>query len=176
MASSARIAKARIHTKRGLWRHLYVQLIGVATLLLLLQFLLAQHPIVEPVVTQLDDLQKRRLDIYLDLIKLLITGGGVALGAITGFVLNRDKAIAFTPEQRRKIVASWVLGGVSLYCGYWSIDRVDWMLTNNFFDLYLLQVWLPGRAQFLTLLAAIAVFADFIYTSLNTKGETSDHE
>lgn len=175
MASSASTEKVVVHRKRGRWRHLYAQLLGVATLLLLLQFLLAQHPIVEPQVTQLTDLQKRRLDIYLDLIKLLIAGGGVTLGAITGFVLNRDKSIVFTPAQLRKIVASWVLGGISLYCGYWSIDRIDWMLSNNFFDLYQVQVWLPGRAQFLTLLAAIAVFADFIYTSLNGKGRTNDY-
>jgi hypothetical protein len=169
MARSAGTGKPRVQGKRGLWSHLYVQLIGAAAILLLLQFLLAQHPLVEPLVKQLDDLQKKRLDIYLDLIKLLITGSGVTLGAITGFVLNRDKTIVFAPVQLRQIVASWVLGGISLYCGYWSIERVDWMLTNNFFDLYQLQVWLPSRAQFLTLLAAIAVFADFIYTSLNAK-------
>ena len=161
MASSARIGKAGVQRKRALWRHLYAQLVGIAAFLLLLQFLLARHPVVEPVITQLDELQKKRLDIYLDLVKLLITGGGLTLGAITGFVLNRDKSIVFTPDQLRKVVASWVLGGISLYCGYWSIERVDWMLNNNFFDLYQPQVWLPGRAQFLTLLAAIAVFADF---------------
>jgi hypothetical protein len=169
MAFSDQAGKTRAQRKRCPCRHLYAQLVGIAALLLLIQFLLARHPLVEPLVRQLDDLQKKRLDIYLDLIKLLITDSGVTLAAITGFVLNRDKSLVFTRQQLRKIVASWILGGISLYCGYWSIERVDWMLTNNFFDFYQLQLWLPSRAQFLTLLAAIAVFADFIYTSLNTK-------
>jgi hypothetical protein len=95
-------------------------------------------------------------------------------GAITGFVLNRDKSIVFTPGQLRG-VASWVLGGISLYCGHWSSERVNWRLNNNFFDLYQPQVWLPGRAQFLILLAVIAVFAGFIYTSLNAKAKTDGH-
>jgi hypothetical protein len=62
MARSAGTGKPRMQGKRGLWSHLYVQLIGAAAILLLLQFLLAQHPLVEPLVKQLDDLQKKRLD------------------------------------------------------------------------------------------------------------------
>ncbi len=156
--------------RRKPWRsHLYLQFIAVAAFLLLLEILLAQVSLVQPRITQLDDLQKKRLDIYLDVIKLLITASGVTLGAITGFVLNRDKGMVFTDVQLRKVIASWALAGISLYCGYLSIQQVIWMLYHRFFDLYDPHILLPSRAQFLTLLAAIAVFADFIHGTLKRK-------
>ena len=151
----------------ALFSRLYVQFIIVAVLLLALEVLLAHLSLVQPMVKELSETEKKRLDIFLDLVKLLMTGSGLALGAVTGFVLNRDKSLGqFTPGQLRRIVASWGLAGVSLYCGYLTIQQVLWMLASRFFDLYDPHIWLPSRIQLLTLLASIAVFADFIHGSL----------
>lgn len=169
MASQAHTARHGARRRKSWLSHLYVQFVAVAALLLFLEILLARVSLVQPRITALDDLQKKRLDIYLDVIKLLITASGVTLGAITGFVLNRDKGMVFTASQLRKVIASWALAGVSLYCGYLSIQQVIWMLSHNFFDLYDPHILLPSRAQFLTLLAAIAVFADFIHGTLRRK-------
>ena len=167
MPTASRSGHMTSKTRPSFWSHLYVQFLAVGCVLLVLEVLLTKVSLVEPRVSDLNELQKRRLDIYIDLTKLLITASGVTIGAITGFVLNRDKSIQFSPSQLRKIVASWGLAGVSMYCGYLSIQQVIWMLSVGFFDLYEAHLWLPSRLQFLTLLASIAVFADFIHGSLN---------
>ncbi len=129
--------------KPSLWSRLYVQFLAVALVLLIFEILLAKVSLVQPLVKDLNKLQEKRLDIYLDLTKLLMTASGVTIGAITGFVLNRDKTVEFSKPQLRKIILTWGLAGVSLYCGYLSIQQVVWMLTVGFFDLYDPHLWLP---------------------------------
>jgi hypothetical protein len=140
------------------------------TILLLLGFeaFLASVPFAEAIPDYSQELQKRQLDAYFEMIKLLITLATLALGGITGYVINRDRAIGLAGGQLRRVIASWTLCAASLYFGYLAYQQVVWMLNNGFFNPFNPRVWIPTRAQFWSFLACIVVFADFVYGSLHS--------
>jgi hypothetical protein len=134
--------------------------------LIAFEAVLTSLPFADAIPDYADDLRQRQLDSYFQMIQLLITLSTIALGGITGFVIQRDRSTNLTPRQLRRVVASWTLCAASLYFGYLAYQQVVWMLNHGFFNPYNPHVWIPTRAQFWSFLASVVVFADFVYASL----------
>ena len=97
---------------------------------------------------------------------VLITLATLAMGGITGYVINRDNSVGLSPLHLRRVIASWTLCAASLYFGYLAYQQAVWMLNNGFFNPANPRIWIPTRAQFWSFLASVVVFADFVYASL----------
>ena len=98
------------------------------------------------------------------------------MGGITGYVINRDKTMALSRQQLRRVVASWALCAASLYFGYLAYQQAVWMLNNGFFNPANPRIWIPTRAQFWSFLASVVVFADFVYMTVQVTDVASRKE
>jgi hypothetical protein len=149
------------------------------TILVLVAFeaFLTSLPFADAIPDYAEELQQRQLDSYFQMIELLITLATLAMGGITGYLINRGREIGMSAAQFRRVIASWTLCAASLYFGYLAYQQVVWMLNNGFFNPYNPRVWVPTRGQFWCFLACVVVFADFVYVSLREtprpKGEAS---
>jgi hypothetical protein len=150
---------------------LYLALASVTALLLLVEWILASTPFVEAMPAQeiSSEFLKKQTETWAEMNKLLIELATLVVGAISGFVVNRDKNAPLPSAQRRKVTVSWILCGASLYFGYLSYQQATWMLSIGFFNAHNPRLWLPMQAQFWTFLFSVIVFADFIYGGLRHK-------
>lgn len=137
-------------------------------LLVVFEAFLTSLPFADAIPDYAQELQQRQLDSYFEMIRLLITLATFAMGGITGYVLNRERAAGLTRRQLRRVIASWTLCAASLYFGYLAYQQVVWMLNNGFFNPSNPRVWVPTRAQFWSFLACVVVFVDFVYSSLQS--------
>jgi hypothetical protein len=137
--------------------------------LIALEALLSSFKFAEALTDNSAEYQKKQVDSFMEVNKLLITLATVSIGGITGFVLQRDKALKLSQPQLRRVIASWTLCAASLYFGYLSYQQVVWELYWGFFDPYNSHLWWPARAQFWTFLSSVVVFADFVYGSLQAR-------
>jgi len=118
------------------------------------------------------EFQKRQLDIWAEMNKLLITLATLTAGAVGGFILNRDKQVPLSPAQIRRAGASWIFCAFSLYFGYLAYHEATWMLSLGTFNSYNPRLWWPTQAEFWCFLISVIIFADFIYNSIRHKKET----
>jgi len=137
----------------------------VVLMLVAFEALLTSLPFADAIPDYADQLQQRQLDSYFQMIELLITLATLAMGGITGYVINRNNTIGLSSELLRRVVASWALCAASLYFGYLAYQQAVWMLNNGFFNPANPRIWIPTRAQFWSFLACVVVFADFVYAS-----------
>jgi len=137
--------------------------------LIALEALLSSFKFAAAITDNSAEFQKKQVDSFMEVNKLLITLATISIGGITGFVLQRDKALKLSQPQLRRVIASWTLCAASLYFGYLSYQQVTWELYWGFFDPYNSHLWWPARAQFWTFLSSVVVFADFIYGSLQVR-------
>jgi hypothetical protein len=144
----------------------YVAFTAVVLVLVAFEAFLTSLPFADAIPDFAAELQQRQLDAYFQMIELLITLTTLALGGITGFVINRDNTIGLSSPQLRRVVASWTMCAASLYFGYLAYQQAVWMLNNGFFNPANPRIWIPTRAQFWSFLASVVVFADFVYASL----------
>lgn len=170
-AAKLKFMSARLRYFRFYSVRFYFLFLCVVLLLVGLDYGLSKLPFVEPIPDYADDLRKKQVESWTEMIKLLIALATLSIGAITGFVVNRDKSTGLTPPQIRRVLASWILCGASLYFGYLSYQQGTWMLSQGVFNPNPdnLRLWLPTRAQFWTFLISIVVFADYIYSGLQKK-------
>jgi hypothetical protein len=154
----------------------YVVLLIAGIALHVVDSVVFQIPFAEPVTDKelVLEFQKRQLDIWGEMNKLLITLATATAGAVGGFMLSRDKVLPLAPEQRRRAGASWMFCAFSLYFGYLSYQEAMWMLSLGTFNAYNPRVWWPTRAQFWTFLVAIIIFADSIYGSIRDKNKAAE--
>lgn len=148
----------------------YVLFSLTALVLVAFEALLDRIPFADAIPDFAAALQQRQIDSYFEMIKLLITLATLAMGGITGYVLNRKETTTLSRPQLRRVLASWTLCAVSLYFGYLANQQVTWMLNNGFFNPSNPRVWIPTRAQFWSFLACVVVFADFVYAGLPDGG------
>jgi hypothetical protein len=148
----------------------YLAFSTIVLMLVAFEAFLTSLPFADAIPDYAEELQQRQLDSYFEMIQLLITLATLAIGGITGYVINRDNTTGLSSEQVRRVVASWGLCAASLYFGYLAYQQAVWMLNNGFFNPANPRIWLPTRAQFWTFLASVVVFADFVYTSLQVSG------
>jgi hypothetical protein len=113
--------------------------------------------------------KQKQLELWSEMNKLLIAFATVTIGAIGGFMLNRDKSVPLTAPQLRRAAVSWFFCALSLYFGYLSYQQATWLLKYGVFDPFSARVWWPARAQFWAFLISIVLFGDFIYTSIRDK-------
>jgi hypothetical protein len=147
----------------------YFVLPVLVALLIGIEALLSSFKFAEGLTDNAAEYQRKQVDSFMEVNKLLITLATVSIGGITGFVLQRDKALKLSQPQLRRVIASWALCAASLYFGYLSYQQVTWELYWGFFDPYNSHLWWPARAQFWTFLSSVVVFADFIYGSLQVR-------
>jgi len=155
----------------------YVVLLIAGFVVHLVDSIVFQIPFVEPVIDNKElvlEFQKRQLDIWGEMNKLLIALATATAGAVGGFMLGRDKVSTLPPEQRRRAGTSWMFCAFSLYFGYLSYEETMVMLSHGTFNSYNPRVWWPTRAQFWTFLISIIIFADFIYGSIRDKGKATE--
>jgi hypothetical protein len=79
--------------------------------------------------------------------KLLIGFATVTIGAVGGFMLNRDKTAPLSPPQMRRAAASWLFCAVSVYFGYLSYQQASWMLSYGVFDPLIARLWWPALGR-----------------------------
>jgi hypothetical protein len=144
----------------------YLAFAVVVLLLVGFEAFLTRLPFADAIPDYAEQLQQRQLDSYFEMIQLLITLATLAIGGITGYVINRDNTMGLSARQVRRVVASWAMCAASLYFGYLAYQQAVWMLNNGFFNPGNPRIWIPTRAQFWSFLASVVVFADFVYTSL----------
>ena len=144
----------------------YLAFATIVIVLVAFEAFLTRLPFADAIPDFADQLRQRQLDSYFQMIELLITMATLAMGGITGYVINRDNTMGLSRVMRRRVVASWALGAASLYFGYLAYQQAVWMLDNGFFNPANPRIWIPTRAQFWSFLASVVVFADFVYASL----------
>ena len=144
----------------------YLACATIVIVLVAFEAFLTRLPFADAIPDFADQLRQRQLDSYFQMIELLITLATLAMGGITGYVINRDNTMGLSRVMRRRVVASWALGAASLYFGYLAYQQAVWMLDNGFFNPANPRIWIPTRAQFWSFLASVVVFADFVYASL----------
>ena len=144
----------------------YLAFATVVLMLVAFEAFLTSLPFADAIPDYAAELQQRQLDSYFEMIQLLITLATLAIGGITGYVINRDNTTGLSSPQVRRVVVSWGLCAASLYFGYLAYQQAVWMLNNGFFNPANPRIWIPTRAQFWSFLASVVVFADFVYTSL----------
>ncbi len=161
-----------VRPRRGRVRRLpgsvrfYLAFATIVIVLVAFEGFLTSLPFADAIPDFADDLRQRQLDSYFQMIELLITLTTLAIGGITGYVINRDNTMGLSPLLLRRVVASWALCAASLYFGYLAYQQAVWMLNNGFFNPANPRIWIPTRAQFWSFLASVVVFADFVYASL----------
>jgi len=144
----------------------YIILPLLFILLISMEALLSSSKFASALPDDSAEFQKKQVDSFMEMNKLLIELATAAIGGITAFVLHRDKSAKLNQAQLRRVVASWTLCAASLYFGYLTYQQVTWELSLGFFDSYNSHLWWPVRAQFWSFLGSVVVFADFIYSSL----------
>jgi hypothetical protein len=172
-ASPRTVSRSILRVRFGSLRF-YVILLIVAVALHFINNVVFHMPFSEPVPDKdlALEFQKRQLDIWAEMNKLLITLATLTAGAVGGFMLNRDKATPLPPGQTRRAAASWIFCALSLYFGYLAYNEATWMLSLGTFNSYNPRIWWPIRAQFWCFLISVIIFADFIYGSIRYKNET----
>lgn len=155
--------------QRKVFFHFYSALPLLIVFLIALEALLSSFKFAAAITDNSAEFQRKQVDSFMEVNKLLITLATLSIGGITGFVLQRDKALKLSQPQLRRVIASWTLCAASLYFGYLSYQQVTWELYWGFFDPYNSHLWWPARAQFWTFLSSVVVFADFIYGSLQVR-------
>lgn len=113
--------------------------------------------------------KQKQLDLWTEMNKLLIAFATVTIGAISGFLLNRDKTHPLSIPQLRRAATSWFFCALSLYFGYLSYQLATQMLKHGVFDPFTARLWWSSRFQFWAFLISIVLFGDFIYTSIRDK-------
>jgi len=152
-------------------RSFYLIFFGLIVVLLAFEVVVSRQPFAVKRAENLNNRQTKQLETYVEMNKLLTTLATFTIGATIGFVVNRDKRIKLRPSQLRRAIASWTLGGISLYFGYLSYRQVVWILDKELFGLYSPLVWWLTRAQFWTFLLSVAVLADFIYRTVGSEAQ-----
>ena len=143
----------------------------VTAVLLAVDSLLGSMPFTAamPGPQEMIEFQKKQIETWAEMNKLLIAMATATIGAVGAFLVNRDKAATLTALQRRRAAASWLWSAASLYFGYLSYQQVTWMLGVGFFDSHNSRLWWPSRAQFWSFLISVVIFADFVYGSVRDK-------
>ncbi len=126
--------------------------------LLLFNHLMGNISFVEDRVKDLNNLQQKQIDIFLQMNSLLAGFATLALGGIGALLWDRRKEKQNPTPQLLTAAASSAL---SLYFGYLSYRYLLWMLAHQFFDLSHRVVTTTSLLQFLAFFISIMALADF---------------
>jgi hypothetical protein len=154
----------------------YALLLIVVGGLFALQWFISSRSFAEAKLVSLSSFQEKQLEIFRESDSLLTTLATAAIGAIGAFVFNRYNEGDLPRGQRIRAIASAVLAGISLYCGFLSQRILLWMLQKGFFNLTNPRLVWSDELQFWSFLLSLAVLGEFFYWGLhvgkNAKGKT----
>jgi hypothetical protein len=146
--------------KRIAW---YILIAGGMILLIILFRLYVSAPFVEEEITDISSIQAKQLDMYTEMIKLLITLSTALFGAIGGMFAHFYEKKTTPPSQIHLALLGATLSGGSILCGYFSYQRVVWMLQVKVFNLSQPHISWTSQLQFLLFLTSAMIAALFGY-------------
>lgn len=120
------------------------------------------------------EFQKKQLDIWAEMNKLLVALATLTIGGVGGFLLQQTKTARPARQQMRRAAASWIFCALSLYFGYLSYHEATWMLSLGTFNSNNPRLWWPTRGQFWSFLISVVLFADFVYGSVRSKNTIAE--
>ncbi len=132
----------------------------------------SQSGVIGPVLTQLDNVQERQLDAYLEVNRLLTTFGTTLLGALGFLLIGQQRAGTWT-RHRWACFVGVLCVAVSIFFGYVAYLFILSMLRDGIFDLTSSNTHWAQQAHFYTFLAGVIFLADFVFHNLPKEG---DHE
>lgn len=142
---------------------LYIAIAGTALLLIALFKIYVSAPFVEEEITSISIVQEKQLEMYSEMIKLLITLSTFLFGAIGGMFAHFYEAKTTPRSQMFLAFAGIALAGASLLFGYFSYQRVVWMLQVKAFNLSEPHIAWASHLQFLLFIVSAIVAAIFGY-------------
>lgn len=136
---------------------------GAGLLLILLFRIYVSVPFAEEEITDITLAQEKQLEMYSEMIKLLITLSTFLFGAIGAMFAHFYEAKQTPRPQMFLAFAGIALASASILCGYLSYERVVWMLDIKVFNLSEPHIAWASRLQFLLFLASAMIAAIFGY-------------
>jgi hypothetical protein len=121
--------------------------------------------IVGPAVTQLDNVQERQLDAYLEVNRLLTTFGTTLLGALGVLLISQHKASTWE-RHRWAAIGGALCMATSIFFGYVAYLFILSMLRDGIFDLTASNPHWAQQAHFYTFLVGVVLLADFVFHNL----------
>ena len=154
-------------------RLLFYLLITLGVILLVSVFkAYVSAPFVEEEVTNISPVQQKQLEMYVEMIKLLITLSTFLFGAIGTMFAHFYEKKPTPRSQVRLALLAILLSGGSIMCGYLSYQRVVWMLQVNVFNLSQPRIVWTSQFQFMLFLLSAMIAALFGYHAT----EEDEHE
>lgn len=130
----------------------------------------SQDGIVGEALTQLNDVQNRQLDAYLEVNRLLTTFGTTLLGAL-GFVLfGRERARTWRKHRWAALIGVLCVI-LSIFFGYVAYLFILSMLRDGSFDITSSNTHWAQQAHFYSFLAGVVLLADFMFHNLIEEGK-----
>lgn len=120
-------------------------------------------PFVEEEITTITPVQEKQLEMYTEMIKLLITLSTFLFGAIGGMFAHFYEKKRTPRRQVHLAFLGTALSGGSILFGYFSYQRVVWMLQLDVFNLSEPHIAWTSQIQFLLFLASATIAALFGY-------------
>jgi hypothetical protein len=119
----------------------------------------------EPVLTQLNSVQLKQLDAFMQMNQLVTTLGTALLGALGFLLVNGRNARGSAAMLTAFLSAACV--GLSLFFGYVVYLGIVAMLQYPYFNLEKSQILWARQAHFYTFLLGVVLFGDFAFHSLH---------
>lgn len=128
-------------------------------------------------LTQLDGVQEKQLDAYLEVNRLLTTFGTTLLGALGFLLFGQQKASDWTRHRW----AAWLgvlLVAVSIFFGYvaylFLLQTLRDQVQQRGFDLTSSSPHWAQQAHFYTFLAGVVFLADFVFHNMRGESERAN--
>lgn len=116
-------------------------------------------------VQDLNNLQQKEVDTFLQMTSLLAGFATLTLGGIGALIWDTKKVGKASPQ----LVTATASSALSLYFGYISYRYLLWMLENQFFDLSHHLIATTSLLQFSAFLISLVFLADFVFASKTEK-------
>jgi hypothetical protein len=130
----------------------------------------SEDGVIGQALTQLDNVQERQLDAYLEVNRLLTTFGTTLLGAL-GFLLIGQKRAIEWKRHRWAALAGALCVVISIFFGYVAYLFILSMLRDGIFDLTSSNPHWAQQAHFYTFLAGVVFLGDFVFHNLTNEEE-----
>jgi len=124
----------------------------------------------------LSDLQKKSIDIIIEMNKLIISLSLIVLGALGGFLIQKYQVVKIKSLMGKLIIVlSIFFSALSIYFGYVIYSRMVEMLSNKMFNPASNLIELSQKFQYYSFLSSLILFGLFVINAAtNETGGKSD--
>ena len=130
----------------------------------------SEDGVIGPALTQLDNIQERQLDAYLEVNRLLTTFGTTLLGALGFLLIGQKRAVEWTRHRWAALLGALCVA-ISIFFGYVAYLFILSMLRDGIFDLTASNPHWAQQAHFYTFLAGVVFLGDFVFHNLTKEEE-----